>query len=47
MTNHATERISIMTKNDVVEQNSVVVEIHIAAPPERIFQAITRPPRRL
>jgi uncharacterized protein YndB with AHSA1/START domain len=32
-----------MARNDVVEQDSVVVEIHIAAPPQRVFQAITRP----
>jgi uncharacterized protein YndB with AHSA1/START domain len=32
-----------MTKNDVTGQDSVVVEIHIAAPPERVFQGITKP----
>jgi uncharacterized protein YndB with AHSA1/START domain len=32
-----------MARNDVVEQDSVVVEIHIAAPPQRVFQAITKP----
>jgi uncharacterized protein YndB with AHSA1/START domain len=32
-----------MTKNDFPGQDSVVTEIHIAAPPERVFQAITQP----
>jgi uncharacterized protein YndB with AHSA1/START domain len=31
-----------MTKTDVTE-DSVLAEIHIAAPPERVFQALTRP----
>jgi uncharacterized protein YndB with AHSA1/START domain len=32
-----------MIMNDVIEKDSVVAEIHIAAPPERVFQAITQP----
>jgi uncharacterized protein YndB with AHSA1/START domain len=32
-----------MTNNEVAELNSVVAEIHIDAPPERVFQAITQP----
>jgi uncharacterized protein YndB with AHSA1/START domain len=32
-----------MTKNDDTGQDSVVAEIHISAPPERVFQAITQP----
>jgi uncharacterized protein YndB with AHSA1/START domain len=32
-----------MTTNDVTGQDFVVAEIHIAAPSERVFQAITQP----
>jgi len=32
-----------MTRNDVADQDCVVAEIHIAAPPGRVFQAITQP----
>jgi len=32
-----------MTKPEVTIQDSVVAEIHIAAPPERVFQAIANP----
>jgi uncharacterized protein YndB with AHSA1/START domain len=32
-----------MTKNEAIEQDSVVAEIHVAAPPARVFQAITQP----
>jgi uncharacterized protein YndB with AHSA1/START domain len=33
----------MMTTSEVTRQDSVVAEIHIAAPPERVFQAITSP----